>query len=76
MVNLSVVEMINRLIIEGKVNQMKKWSERYQSTPKRNGSGKFISKIRSILELISGNDIIEMLKSYIIDYIFLANINY
>lgn len=64
MVNISVIEMINKLIAGGNVNQMKKWSERHRSTLTSNGSGMLISKIRSLLVLISGNDMIEMLKSF------------
>ena len=61
MVNLSAIERINRLITEENINQMKRWSDRHRTT--KSGADSIISKIRYILVLISGNDVIEMLKS-------------
>lgn len=63
--NISALEEIIRLIEEKKLVPMKKWSERKGYEENKNG-GYFLkmkNKIRSILELVSGNDLTAMLKS-------------
>lgn len=65
MVNLSSVERLIQFIDNNNLKVMRKWSTRFCS--KSNTSGSFWlmlkKKIRSILNLLSGNDIVEMLKS-------------
>lgn len=45
---------------------MKPWSQRYQASGKRKGSnsynGQLMGRIRKLLEFVSGNDVVMMLK--------------
>jgi hypothetical protein len=60
------LELINEFTITNNLRLMKKWSTRYahQRSPSMSGHvTKLIKKIRDLLNLISGNDITEMIKS-------------
>ena len=66
MVNITALEKIIRFI-DGSYNlrTMKKWSERFRienSQKKNKYLRKLINKVRNILNLVSGYDIVEMLK--------------
>ena len=68
MVNITALEKIIRFI-DGSYNlrTMKKWSERFRienSQKKNKYLRKLINKVRNVLNLISGYDIVEMPKGF------------
>ncbi len=66
MVNLNSIEKIMRYINENNIRPMKKWSLRNQNcTNTRYLAFKNLkNKIRDLLILLSGNDVISMLKGF------------
>ena len=66
MVNITAIEKIIRLIdSQHNLKTMKKWSERFRTDNSQKKSKylrNLVNKIKRILNLISGNDVIEMLK--------------
>lgn len=65
MVNLSTLEKLIRFTKSKKLSAMKKWSDRYRVQVNNNKSSiikKMCKNIRTLLNLISGNDLVEMLK--------------
>ena len=65
MVRITSIKVILKFLKEKKIKNMKKWSDRkdleYKTkTPLRQN---LIANIRSLLENISGNNIVEMIKS-------------
>ncbi len=64
MVNMTAIQVIIRFVTEGKIRPMKKWSLRLNSSRSHLQHNEKLKKlIRSLLELISGNDTTAMLKS-------------
>ena len=65
MVNLTAINRITAFIAGQHIKSMKPWSQRYREYSACNRSWylkKLIKQIRHVLDVISGNDIIEMLK--------------
>jgi hypothetical protein len=65
MVNLTILEQISRLISTVNAKSMIKWSNRFTYGDPHKRSWylkKLVKKVKQILELVSGNDIINMLK--------------
>ena len=65
MVNFSSLEKITRLIDENQLKPMMPWSERYGREARQRNCRyvrKLIVNIRKILNLLSGGDIVDMLK--------------
>jgi len=81
MVNITAIKLINRFLIEKKIKHMKKWSTRLPSRSNHQHLTILIKSIRSLLDVISGKDTIQMLKSKItlkmnfINYNILLTIN-
>lgn len=69
MVRLSSLSKILNFINENNLQVMKRWSERFHKDGRRRRSNTFnfelIGKIRRLLEFISGNDIVKMLKGIV-----------
>ena len=64
MVNLSALELIKRFISANRIKPMKKWSDRLNNSRSHYSYlSSLISSTRSLLELLSGNDTVQMLKS-------------
>jgi hypothetical protein len=74
----NAITLIKRFIEEKRIKKMKKWSERLNGSKLNSDYLKsLIRSTRSLLELLSGNDSIEMLKSkQIIVYNFLEGFFY
>ena len=68
MVNITALEKIIRFINgERNMRQMKKWSQRFREDDMQNKSWYIrhvVRNVRQILVLISGDDMIEMLKGF------------
>ena len=66
MVNVTALERITRFInTEPNIKQMKKWSDRFRQDNMQKKScylNDLVKKVKQILILISGDDIVEMLK--------------
>jgi hypothetical protein len=64
MVNMTAIQEILRFVTEKKIRPMKRWSLRLNSSRSHiQHNEKLKTLIRSLLELISGTDIIAMLQS-------------
>jgi len=65
MVKITALLLIKKFIAEKKIKPMKKWSERRSniSRPIYQHLTTLIESIRSLLDLLSGNDMIAMLQS-------------
>jgi hypothetical protein len=62
MVNINAIESILKFVNEKKIKPMKKWSDRaYNKTSSR--LSKLIRSSRTLMDLLSGNNTISMLKS-------------
>ena len=73
MVNKSTIERINMYIDSKHLRPMKKWSLRFrysQDSKKTRDIKKIIKQIRNLLNFLSGNDIVEMLKGKFNIYIY------
>lgn len=68
MIPVHAMERITRLIQIENINQMKKWSDRYGAGKplhiKTEYLRKLMKQIKSLLIIISGNDVVAMLKGY------------
>ncbi len=65
--NITAIKLIDQLIKQNQLKMMRKWSLRYR----REISGdlshtirKLVGKIRQLLKILSGDDVIEMLKGF------------
>jgi hypothetical protein len=63
MVNQSALEKLIRFIEANRLRPMMRWGERRQANKKDNYWRKLKKNVRRILSLISGGDIVSMLKS-------------
>ena len=64
MVNKTALMLIQQFIEENKLKPMKKWSERLSvSRPSYKYLTKLIDSIRSLMDLLSGNDTVKMVES-------------
>ena len=71
MVNLTAIKRISQFISSSNIRPMKKWSERYRLDSQNNKSPYLkliISQVKVLLRIVSGNDIVEMLKGSCINY--------
>lgn len=64
MVQANAIERITSFIEQEQLVQMKKWSERYGAGESQRNFhiNKIIKQIRNVLIIVSGNDIVAMLK--------------
>lgn len=60
---MNALTRISNFIATENINSMKRWSERYKGNNRKNWYlQKLTNQTRKLLNLISGNDIVEMLK--------------
>ena len=66
MIHVNAIELIEKFVIEHNVRPMKRWSLRNTNIqhPRYANYKKIIIQIRNLLELLSGGDIITMIKSF------------
>ncbi len=78
MVRINAIELIDRFIVEQSVRPMKNWSLRNTQTkyPRYSEFKRMAEKIRNLLNLLSGNDILAMLKSRIKFYFRILSQNF
>ena len=65
MIHINAIELIERFVTEHNVRPMKRWSLRNPNMqhPRYANYKNIILKIRNLLELLSGGDILSMIKS-------------
>ena len=64
MVNINAVELIDRFLKEKKIKHMKRWTSRNTRFARYSAYVYLKEKIRSLFNVISGDDIVGMLKGF------------
>lgn len=66
MVHISAIKLIRNFIQNRRVTRMKKWSTRnlHNTSPRYTNYKNLCSMIKNLLGIISGNDIVAMLKGF------------
>ncbi len=63
MVNINAIKLINQYIIDKNLKPMKKWSLRFRLRSSYQHLTILKKSIRTLLDFVSGNDTLKMLKS-------------